>query len=206
MMGLALAAASVFAAAGTAQAAAACRGTVRVRNAGSGKVVGSIGRQLNSYGEYVVTAGAAKALKVQVGSNGHLLAVNSSDPAYPDVGAIQGFYTNGPNLSSSSANYSTLGATVQTKAGAKPAKGRNSYSDATGMPEDIESAVWSFGKADALTPKWVNSNSAHAPTHLVEIEGVLVLTGDPKALAKELGQSATDVALKVVRSSGNCST
>jgi hypothetical protein len=204
MVGCALVAVCGFDATAAAPAAAPCRGAVRVRNTGTGKVVGVIAKQLNSYGEYVVTAASTKALTVQVGSGGNLIGVNSSDRTYPDVGGIQGFYTKGPDLSSSSPNYSTLGATAQTKTGAKPAKGRNSYSDATGMPQDIESALWSFGSGGALTPTWINSNSAHAPTHLVEIEGVLVLTGDPKALATELGQSATAVSLRLNRTSGTC--
>jgi hypothetical protein len=201
LVGLALAAVCGFAAIETAQAAALCRGTVRVRDTGTGTVVGFVGRDLNSYGEYVV-ATRATALTVEVGPGRDLTAVNSSDATYRDVGGIQGFYTTGPNLSSSSTNYSYLGATAQTSAGARPALGKNSYSDATGMPEDVESALWSLSKGDALTPTWVNSNSTRAPTHLVEIEGVLVLTGDPTALAKELRQSATAVSLRLIPSSG----
>jgi hypothetical protein len=57
-----------------------------------------------------------------------------------------------------------------------------------------------------LIPTWVNSDSTRAPTDLVEIEGVLVLTGDPNALATELGQTATKVSLRVIPTSGSCRT
>jgi hypothetical protein len=206
MVGLALAAAGVFAVIQAAHADAPCQGTVQVTDTATGTVAGFVGSQLNSFGEYVVATAPAEALTVEAGSGADLTAVNSSDPTYPDVGAIRGFYTQSPDLSSGSPNYSYLGATAQTSPGARPVNGDNSYSDATGMPEDIESAVWSFGSRNVLTPTWVNSNSTKAPTDLVEIQGVLVLTGDPTALVTELKQSATDVSLQVIPSSGTCRT
>ncbi|KAJ7859861.1 hypothetical protein B0H14DRAFT_2577028 [Mycena olivaceomarginata] len=61
----------------------------------------------------------------------------------------------------------------------------NSFSAATGIPETIESAIWSYDPAtQAITAQWINTDGSAPATHIVyanDFNQALVLTGSVAA-------------------------
>jgi hypothetical protein len=180
-------------------------GTVQVTDTDNNTVLGYVSNVWNSYGESVVTTTPADYLSVSVPSGNavNITALNGPNSSYPEVGGIQGFANTSPDLGSGSFNYAYLGGTTETASGATPTSGANSFTAATGVPEDFESAIWSVGAGGSLTPQWVNTDSSEPATHLVDINDILVLTGDTTAFEGTFG-AAADVALNVVPTSSTC--
>jgi hypothetical protein len=172
--------------------------TVAITDTSDNTLVGYVSNVWNSFGEYVVTTTPSQYLTVTVAgtSEANVSAVNGPDPTYPLVGGIQGFSSSSPDLGSGSANYAYLGGVTATAAGATPQSDANSFSAATGIAEDDESAIWSVGPDGVLIPQWVNTDSSKPTTYLVLITGILVLTGDLTAFQATFG-AATSVALNL---------
>ena len=66
-------------------------------------------------------------------------------------------------------SYAYLGGTTQSPAGL-PAftGGDNSFSAATGIPKNIQSAIWSYDpKTQAITAQWVNTEGPAPASHIV---------------------------------------
>ncbi|KAJ7677060.1 hypothetical protein DFH06DRAFT_1429146 [Mycena polygramma] len=75
-----------------------------------------------------------------------------------------------------------------TSPGAPAAGGTNTFATATGIDEDIESAIWSYDPATAaLTAQWINMDSSAPNTVIVVVQGALALTSDPDAMASVFG-------------------
>ncbi|HEY5196578.1 MAG TPA: Ig-like domain-containing protein, partial [Solirubrobacteraceae bacterium] len=179
-------------------------------NTDSNTVVGFVSKTWNSFGEFVVTTTPSDYLSVQVtdGAQTSITALNGQNASFPLVGGIEGFASNGPNLGSGSFNYSYLGGTTATAPGATPQNGANSFTDINGIPEDIESSIWTDGPGAQMIPQWINTDSSQAPTHLMDTTGILVVTGDTSDFVSTFGP-ASNVKLNLVPTavqSGPCAT
>ncbi len=172
-----------------------------------------IGDTFNTFGEYVPTTTFGNALIVSFDPSSAPFDItvtnNAASAPYPFLGGIEGFANSGPNLGSGSSNYSYLGGTVGTVAGATPALGANSFTASTSIAEDIESAIWSISSSNVLTAQWVNSNGSTPITFIVTAPASqgseIVLSGDPTAFGNTFGAGTTDTLTFVCTAPGGCS-
>lgn len=170
-------------------------GTIAVTDTDDDTPLGYVSDQWNGYGEYTITSSAADALSVTVpvgsptDSEVNLVPTNGPNSSYPNVGAIQGYYSSDADLGENP-NYLYLGGTATTAPGVPPqtsSASPNSFTNATGISEDDESAIWSLGEDGSITPQWVNSDSSDPATSLVYSQDVLLLVGDPGTFFSEYG-------------------
>jgi hypothetical protein len=183
-----------------------CTGNIQVRNTGNNTVLGFLASHWNTFGEYdaVVPSTSSvspSALTVMFtytpGAPFSLTATNGPNNTYPFVGGIVGFASTSDNLSPGSPNYAYLGGTTATPPNSRAVAGANAFTNATGIPEDIESAIWSVSPTFALTPQWVNTDASKPATFAVTSTGIFVLTGDRTAFQNTFG-AATNVAFTFV--------
>jgi hypothetical protein len=82
--------------------------------------------------------------------------------SYPFLGGVVGFANTDNNISPGSYQYSYLAGVLDTPEG--PATANDStYSDATGLDESSESAIWSFDPSTAtLSPQWINEDGCES--------------------------------------------
>jgi hypothetical protein len=121
-------------------------GYIQVFNATA--ILGYIEPKLNLHGEYgylqSTTNGALEVTfpyyLASTTTEITITALNPNNTNYVEFGAIEG-YDSTPSFTSSSSDYAVLGGTVSTAAGADPAVGGNTFTAATNITEDIESAV-----------------------------------------------------------------
>ncbi|MDQ6725598.1 MAG: Ig-like domain repeat protein [Actinomycetota bacterium] len=202
-------------------------GTIKVTNTDSNTDIGFVSKTWNSFGEFVVTTTPSDYLSVSVpsGSEQSITALNGQNASFPYVGGITGFANTSPNLGPGSSNYAYLGGTTATPAGSPPVAGANAFTSATGIPEPIESAIWTQQASSTLTtaasatvalggqvhdtatlgattnnalvPQWINTDSSKPVTHLVDITNILVITGDVTVFQNTFG-AASNVALTLV--------
>jgi hypothetical protein len=153
----------------------------------------------NSFGEAGVTTTPANFLSVSFTgpSQFSILTLNGSSADAPFLGGIVGFASSSDNLGTGSFNYAYLGGTAQTASGAAPGPGASAFDDSTGIPEDIESAIWPLNGSNALLPQWLNTDLSQPPIFIMDITNILVLTGDPAAFQDTFG-SAEQVNLTFV--------
>jgi len=175
----------------------------------SGAVAGTayVSRVPNAFGEYGVTTDAADALRVQyldcndAATEGptNLMTLNGiADFAF--LGGITGFGSSGDSLAPGSSAYAYLGGTSQTAPAAPPQPLPNSFTFATGVSEDVESAIWFVDRSTgALTASWVNVDRSTPETEIVYYapQDFLLITGDTSAFAAAYG-SGSVVALTFV--------
>jgi hypothetical protein len=151
-----------------------------------------VGNVLNDFGEYVVTADSTSQLVVTFDpsiSPFSMTEVNASgfaDDPDPYLGGITGFASTS-DFGPGSVNYSYLGGTTATAAKAAPTAGPNSFTAATGIPENIESTIWSLTNGNVLLPQWINTDLSMPSTYVVDSGGVLALTGDPTQFINVFG-------------------
>jgi hypothetical protein len=183
-----------------------CTGNIQVRNTDNNTVLGFLASHWNTFGEYdaVVPSTSSvspSALTVMFtytpGAPFSLTASNGPDNTYPLVGWIVGFASTSDNLSPGSHNYAYLGGTTATPPNSRAVAGANAFTNATGIPEDIESAIWSVSPTLALTPQWVNTDASKPATFAVTSTGIFVVTGDTTAFQNTFGP-ATNVAFTFV--------
>ncbi|KAJ7100943.1 hypothetical protein B0H15DRAFT_944235 [Mycena belliarum] len=132
-----------------------------------------------------------------------ITAANGPSAVYPFFGAIVAFYSTSNDFDLGSYNHAYLGGTTQTAAGAPPSpEGSNSFSAGTGIPMDIESAIWSYDPVThALTAQWINTDGAAPPTHIVYVNDsnhALAITGDVVALRVAFGAYYPELLLTCV--------
>ncbi|KAJ7835133.1 hypothetical protein B0H14DRAFT_2514511 [Mycena olivaceomarginata] len=167
----------------------------------------------NGFGEYgQFQADQAGSLEVTFSytpdspSQLNFVATNSPSPTYPYFGAISGFASESDDFGSGSYNYAYLGGTASTPAGSPPVStnsgDNNSFSAATGIPETIESAIWSYDPAtQAITAQWINTDESTPATHIVyanDYNQALVLTGSVAAFQGTLGAPYPEVTFTCV--------
>jgi len=175
-------------------------GPITVTDTADNTVLGYVSSGLNSFGEYGVVSTTTGALNVTFNESSSPFNITLNSPANPSFnyfGGIQGFSSSSPNLDPGSYNYSYLGESNPTAPGATPSDPGNSFTAATGIPEDSESAIWSVDAATGeLTPQWINSDSSSPVTYAEDITNILLLTGDPTAFQNEFG-SATPIEFSI---------
>jgi len=130
-------------------------------------------------------------------------ATNGPSATYPFFGAIDGFASTDDDFSIGSYNYAYLGGTTQTPAGSPPfTQGDNSFSAAYGIPENIESAVWSYDPTtQAITAQWINTDGSAPATHIIfanDYNMALALTGDVSAFQDALAVNYPEVLFTCV--------
>jgi hypothetical protein len=77
-----------------------------------------------------------------------------------------------------------------------PANVGNSFSAVKSIPQNSESAVWSFDPVTlAITPQWVNTGLSHPITIIVYTQETLLFTGDFTAFVNNVGPSQRLVRL-----------
>ncbi|QRV93368.1 hypothetical protein RhiJN_21386 [Ceratobasidium sp. AG-Ba] len=117
---------------------------------------------------------------------------------WPFFGGIAGYASSNDNFGRESYNYAYLGGTTSTEAGSPAKQGPNSFTAASGINKDIETAIWSYDPATTnLTPQWINQDGTAPATTVAYVQGVLTITGDTNALATTFG-SVTPLNLKCV--------
>ncbi|GBE85925.1 hypothetical protein SCP_0804490 [Sparassis crispa] len=157
-----------------------------------------VSRVPNQYGEYGVTTDTGDALRVQfttcnTGLPLDLVTLNGIAD-FTLLGGITGYGSSSSDLTTGSDNYAYLGGTTQTAPHAHPSAGDSSYSFATGMAENEESAIWQVDAASgAVIARWINSDGGAPTTYLVynTANNVIVLTADPGAFAANFGPGPT---------------
>ncbi|KAG8977381.1 hypothetical protein FRC05_001779 [Tulasnella sp. 425] len=130
-------------------------------------------------------------------------ADNSPSATYPFFGAIDGFASTSDNLGPGSYNYAYIGGTTQTPAGSPPnSGGDNSFTAATGIPEDIESAVWTYdASTNAITAQWINTDGSSPATHIVyanDANQAFALTGDVGSFQSTFGVPYPEITFTCV--------
>jgi len=183
----------------------AATGYIKLLNADTGAELGLLAAGWNSFGEYgTVTPSTANALGVKIDITAAALgaaditALNSPNPSYPFVGAISGFSSASPDLRAGSSNYAYVGGTKQTPPYSPPASPGNSFTAATNIPEQSESAIFKYNPiTKAIAVQYVNVDSSRPATYLGLTQGVLVLTGDKVAFTNTFGPTVW-VALEFV--------
>lgn len=157
-----------------------------------------LSKSMNDFGEYgyTDTRSPDTALKVTLcGNEGEIFDILShNSPAGSDIpylGATTGYGSTSDELSSDSPNYAYLCATVQTPNGSPAVSGDNSFSRATQMPRNIESAIWSIDSNDKLSASWVNTDGSRVNTAILysSSAAAFLITAGPQAHRGEYGQA-----------------
>lgn len=154
-----------------------------------GKDFGFISPVWNGFGEYgQFQTSPDSALEVSFSyspdspSQIDMIATNGPSATYPFFGAIDGFASTDDNFGPGNYNYAYLGGTTQAPAGVPFTEGDSAFSAATGIPEDIQTAIWSYDpKTQAITAQWINTDGSAPATHIVfanDSNEALALTGD----------------------------
>jgi hypothetical protein len=152
----------------------------------------------NEFGEYVITMDTTSELIVSFDSSispFSMTEVNAAgfgnDPEpYPYIGGITGVSATSSDMAIGSYNYAALGETTATVPNSPPVNGSNSFTDSTGFPEPIESAIWGLSSDDVLSPQWINSDLSQPSTFVVDSGGILALTGDATQFQNLFGGNA----------------
>ncbi|KAJ8468806.1 hypothetical protein ONZ51_g9407 [Trametes cubensis] len=175
-------------------------GIVQIDDAASGNSIGYLSRTANAFGEYELTTDASAALSVALRRCDSLtdpfeLGALNGLADYPYVGGVTGFANSDDNLQQGSGNYVYLSGTSSVPRG--PAQNApNAFSQASGRPEDVESAIWTVPdnvNADAptpLVPAWVNTDGSVASGTVIAYvasSDAFVLTGDQTAFSSRFG-------------------
>jgi hypothetical protein len=162
---------------------------------GGTQCVGDAG---NSFGEFTVISTSASCLSVSFTTGAapfDLTLLNATGVStYTLFGGIQGYASGSATLGSGNSNYAFLGGTASTASGALPAKGANSFTDATTIAEDIESDIWSLSGTQ-LVANWVNPDGSKPTIYFVDSTtqgNELLLTGDPTAFGSVYGGQSTE--------------
>jgi hypothetical protein len=175
-------------------------GPITVTDTTTDTVLGYISGAQNGFGEYTVVPTTSGALNVTFNESSASpfdIAINNPfDSNYSDLGGITGFSNSSPDLGSGSFNYSYLGESAATAPGATPANVGNSFTDATGIPEDSESALWSVDAATGiLSAQWINTDGSSPATFAAFTQDALVLTGDLGAFEGAFGGDTVEFSI-----------
>ncbi|KAJ7653643.1 hypothetical protein DFH06DRAFT_523995 [Mycena polygramma] len=180
-----------------------------------GTPLGLLSEQMNDFGEYGYLAHLSNPFQVicvavtydpdALSTVMDLRVIDPvTDPAGEGfMGGIVGMGSSSSDLGPGNPNYNPIGLVSHTPASSPPVSGANSFSDVTGTPMDIESAIWTFDPStSALVPHWVNADSSLPPTALVyapsESEPMVALVGDVDAFRSATGQESAQLVTFVL--------
>ncbi|PFH51729.1 hypothetical protein AMATHDRAFT_46898 [Amanita thiersii Skay4041] len=132
----------------------------------NGQVLGYVSKRFNKQGEYgILTDKPGDYLSVSLESgeavlgNADISTVNGPLATFPFFGGMTGFTSTSSDLNPGVSNYIVFGGVVQRPPHSTPAAGRNSFTDRTGFPTNIESAIFVIDKSTfKIKCRWVNSD------------------------------------------------
>ncbi|KAI0325077.1 hypothetical protein GY45DRAFT_292141 [Cubamyces sp. BRFM 1775] len=176
-------------------------GTIQVLDGESGEALGYMSNVQNPFGQYAITTSTGYALEVTLHQSCtapedpfEIVTLNGNGaPGLEYFGGIVGFHSTSADITPDSPNYVTIGASGSMPPG--PAQDApNGFTAATGIPEGVESAIWTLpdnpsGPAP-LVPAWVNTDGARAQgATLVYVPNsyAVALTGDVDAFRAVYG-------------------
>ncbi|TFK50841.1 hypothetical protein OE88DRAFT_1659944 [Heliocybe sulcata] len=184
-------------------------GTIRVTDIDAGGVLGYVSSTPNIFGEYELATTASGALRVSFGTSSCLssavysqfdVTTENGISNFPLLGFMTGFANTNYGIGSGSSNYAYLGGVTQTPEGSPAIQQANSFSAASGIPDGVESAVWTWEpSSNALTVQWINTDGSSPTTYLAYLAGdaAIILTGDLGTFRNIFG-SATRIAFTFV--------
>jgi len=183
------------------------KGYIQITNTKTGDFIGWVGSTPTLFGELGPVPDLSDALEVSAGGlklglNGPLeiKQTNGASP-YGYIGGIVGFADTNNALKPGSFNYLYIGFVDETAPFATPAPGPNSFSDATGIPEDSESAIWIIEtETGQLTAEWINPDGSIASKSNIVYyppDDVLLIVGGNNAFDNAFGP-AVPVTLELI--------
>jgi len=181
-------------------------GYLHARDANNYADLGYVSNLYNGSGEYTLTTNPANRLVVSFPGDPKfsMSTVNGPDANFPFVGGVVGYDSTNDDIGPGSYNYIYIAGTTQTPVDSPPVSGNNSFTAIYGVPEKFESAIWSLGGNNIVSPQWVNTNSSKPATFLGFTQDTLFLTGDQAAFTSAFGP-ATWVTL-IVEPTAPCAT
>jgi len=149
----------------------------------------------NSFGEFQPTGDQSSAIAISfcaddTSSTFDIQTTAGGFSNFPYLAFVEGFANTSPDLQSGSPNYAYLASSTQTPAGSPAVTQPNSFSAAAGIPEGVETNVWTLDPAtNALTPSWINSGGSAASVSLVYVSAAnaFAITGDSGAFDNNFG-------------------
>ncbi|KAI0350771.1 hypothetical protein OH77DRAFT_1430576 [Trametes cingulata] len=169
-----------------------------------GNVFGYVAHAPNAFGEYGKTDNAADALSVVIRTCDTTapFEIDTLNGAadHTRFGAILGFASTSSTIDSTSFNYAYFGGTDSVPYG--PAQVTpNTFSAASGIPEGVESTIWTLSGND-LKVTWVNPDGSTPAEHLIFVpsSGAFALTGNVGLFQGNFG-SVTEVTFTFVPNS-----
>ncbi|KAG8965096.1 hypothetical protein FRC00_011017 [Tulasnella sp. 408] len=181
----------------------------RVKNKDDDSVLGYLTRNINTFGEYGTFQPAqADSLEVTFYASPDdpspeeldLHADNGPTATFPYVGA--GYASDSDDFGTGSYNYAYVAGTQQSPAGSSAQVGDNTFSIATGIPGDWESAIWKYNRAtQEITAQWINTDGSSPATYIIyanDGNDALIITGDADTLNETFGTTYPGVTLTCV--------
>ena len=172
-------------------------GYITATNINTSANLGYVANFFNLVGEAGLTNDSALRLTVSFSNNNSPFSITTLNgpPAtltFPFLGGIVGAASTNDNIGPGSFNFVVLGGTASGTA-----FGQNTFTLSTGTSKKSKSPLWSLGGSNALTAQWVNSDASLPVSHIMYINGILLLTGDVTAFQTMFGLGQ-EVALTFV--------
>ncbi|KAJ8507242.1 hypothetical protein ONZ45_g10372 [Pleurotus djamor] len=177
------------------------QGHLACTNLDTGVFAGYVSRNLNSFGEYVLTESSANRIQVEIDLDAaqagpvDITLINGSTlPTYPFLGAISGFANADYNLGPGSYHYAYLGGVTQSAPGAPAVEQDNSFTAATGSTVGTESAIWRYNPVtQEVTPTWVNVDGSLPSVSLFydSASEAFIITADRAEFENVFGNAGT---------------
>lgn len=150
---------------------------------------GYVSSSMNDFGEYGFTSSPTSAMAISFeqctdNTNPISVLVTNGQTAYPVIAAVTGFANSGDqdHLGPGSINYAYLAGTgSEVPYGTTPQPQANSFSTATGIQNDVETALFTIDTSSgAVTTAWYNVDGS-APASTVAYypsDDVFIIVGD----------------------------
>ncbi|QRV93369.1 hypothetical protein RhiJN_21387 [Ceratobasidium sp. AG-Ba] len=160
-----------------------------------GLSLGYVSPTWNDYGEYGATQQSPEgALSMTFSypadspSQLNMVAINSPDSKYPNVGAVVGFSSDSSDLKPGEFSYVYLTGTETIPSG-PPQSANSAYRHASGFDDGAESAIWNYDpSSQSITPQWINTDGSTDTNYVALIDNVFIMTGDT-GVASALGDA-----------------
>jgi hypothetical protein len=168
------------------------QGYIKVTETGTGKDYGFLSKVLNNFGEFQMTSDpdqrAIFSINLVDAAQGQTNIVVNGASARPYIGGIVGFSSALSDLKPGFATYSYIGQTEASPFHSPPVQRGNTFSDATGLPKAVESAIWVYDAGSGrITPQWVNNDHSLPATYIGLSQGLLILSGDKQSFSTMFG-------------------
>lgn len=147
------------------------RGTIQVRRASNGNVLGYIRKAFDGQNSYTFSSNVLDALTVKLSSTSissgaqEISAVAGPDPAHPLIGAVGG--SGGYNFNPGQLGYAYLSGTGHTPANSPPSSTAGHSIQSLGYNAPAESTIWFVDCLTLdITAQWTNADGSRPATSL----------------------------------------